>query len=150
MNILYSYIMLGCANQRNWEKFCVDVINKPEWITNQLFIDNTMRLENIEYLENEIETILILCESTYWLDRCEKAGVPAGPINRFDTCYWENENYWNSNHFLETPGEIRTPAPLLGEHTEQIIATLNFSKDEVDLFEKKGIIKSFSNTIAAT
>jgi crotonobetainyl-CoA:carnitine CoA-transferase CaiB-like acyl-CoA transferase len=164
-----SYIMLGCANQRTWEKFCSEVVEMPEWITDPLFIDNTKRMENIDQLENMIESVLIRQESTYWLDRCEKAGVPAGPINRFDEAlqdphYLERGMIKEMEHpvigkmkmigiptiFSETPGEIRTPAPLLGQHTEQILASLHFSKDEANLLEKKGVIKSFANTIAAT
>src|SRR5699024_10440375 len=26
-----GYLVLGCANQRTWERFCNDVVNKPEW-----------------------------------------------------------------------------------------------------------------------
>ncbi|MCQ6279594.1 CaiB/BaiF CoA-transferase family protein [Bacillus sp. EB600] len=164
-----SYLMLGCANQRNWEKFCIDVIEKPEWIKNPLFIDNAKRMENIEVLESEIESVLVLQDNNYWLTRCEKAGVPAGPINTFDEAmkdphYLERGMIQEIEHpvigkmktvgiptfFSETPGEIRTPAPLLGQHTDQILSALNFSDAEIEQFEKKGVTKSSSHKISAT
>lgn len=164
-----SYLMLGCANQRNWEKFCEDVIEKPEWIENPLFIDNAKRMENIDHLEQEIESILVLEDNIYWLTCCENAGVPAGPINRFDEAlqdphYLERGMVQEIEHpvvgkmkmigiptfFSETPGEIRTAPPLLGEHTEEILSNINYSKEKIDQLVKKGVTKTSSQMISST
>jgi crotonobetainyl-CoA:carnitine CoA-transferase CaiB-like acyl-CoA transferase len=40
----------------------------------------------------------------------------------------------------ETPGEIRTRAPLLGEHTDEVLRELAFSDAEITVFRDSGVI----------
>jgi len=40
----------------------------------------------------------------------------------------------------ETPGAIRTPAPKLGEHTEEVLGDLGYSRSEIEAFREKKII----------
>jgi crotonobetainyl-CoA:carnitine CoA-transferase CaiB-like acyl-CoA transferase len=42
--------------------------------------------------------------------------------------------------FSETPGEIRTPPPRPGEHTELILRSIGYSQDEINWFKKKAVI----------
>lgn len=163
-----SYMMIGCANQRTWEKLCMDVLNKPEWIHDPRYIDVSCRIKNIDLLENEIESILLQHESQYWVDRCEQAGVPAGPINRFDEAlndphYLARDMIAEINHpvignmkmigiptkFSETPGEIRSPSPLLGEHTNEVLSDLGFTEQDISIFEENNVIKSYSNRVSS-
>jgi crotonobetainyl-CoA:carnitine CoA-transferase CaiB-like acyl-CoA transferase len=161
-----SYMMLGCANTRNWEKFCTDVIEMPHWIGDPRYLDNALRQKNIEDLEREIEEILIQHDTSYWLDRCDKEGVPAGPINRFDEAlndphYLARGMVQEVDHpvigkmkmvgiptkFSETPGEIRSPAPLLGQHTEEILTSLGLTKEEQEQLENKNVIAALPKTL---
>ena len=43
--------------------------------------------------------------------------------------------------FSETPGEIRMPAPEIGEHTEEILGELGFAQEEIDHLRKMGVIR---------
>ena len=43
--------------------------------------------------------------------------------------------------FSETPGEIRMPAPEIGEHTEEILGELGFAQEEIDRLRKMGVIR---------
>lgn len=43
--------------------------------------------------------------------------------------------------FSETPGEIRMPAPEIGEHTEEILGQLGFAQEEIDHLRKMGVIR---------
>jgi len=40
----------------------------------------------------------------------------------------------------ETPGSIRTRAPGYGEHTKEILRSLNYSKQEIETLRKKAVI----------
>jgi crotonobetainyl-CoA:carnitine CoA-transferase CaiB-like acyl-CoA transferase len=40
----------------------------------------------------------------------------------------------------QTPGDIRTPAPKLGEHTEDVLLDIGFSAAEIAGFRQKGIV----------
>jgi crotonobetainyl-CoA:carnitine CoA-transferase CaiB-like acyl-CoA transferase len=43
--------------------------------------------------------------------------------------------------FSETPGEIRRPAPEIGEHTEEILGELGYAQEEIDRLRKMGVIR---------
>ncbi|WP_085522248.1 CaiB/BaiF CoA transferase family protein [Tuberibacillus sp. Marseille-P3662] len=163
-----GYIMLGCANQRTWEKFCHHVIEQPQWIEDDRFLTNTDRHHNVEALEALIEQILVNQDSIYWLDKCEDAGVPAGPINNFaeavqDPHYNERDMIQELDHpvmgkmktigipskFSETPGKISTPAPTLGQHTEEVLASLGIEKEQFEQLREQKVVtdSTFDNTL---
>src|SRR5918999_5994783 len=51
-------IFLGVQNEREWERFCEAVLRRPEMAGDELFDDNSRRVENREVLEEEISAIL--------------------------------------------------------------------------------------------
>ncbi|MED1438429.1 CoA transferase [Aeribacillus composti] len=159
-----SYMIIGCANQRTWEKLCLEVLNKPEWIEDERYKTNSLRHEHVEELEREIEEITTTRDASYWINKCELAGVPAGPINNFAEAV-NNEHYLaremiqelehsvigkmkvigSPTKFSETKVKIEKPAPLLGEHTEEVLSKLNYSKEEIQTLIEKGVVSQYSH-----
>jgi crotonobetainyl-CoA:carnitine CoA-transferase CaiB-like acyl-CoA transferase len=158
-----AFMVIGCANQRTWERFCTDVLNKPEWIEDERYKTNSKRNENVETLEREIEEITSQREASYWISKCELAGVPAGPINNFaealsDEHYLARDMIKELEHpligtmkvigsptkFSETQVEIMKASPLLGEHTVEVLESLGYSKEKIHSLEKYGIIKQWN------
>jgi crotonobetainyl-CoA:carnitine CoA-transferase CaiB-like acyl-CoA transferase len=43
--------------------------------------------------------------------------------------------------FSETPGEARTPAPDMGEHTEEILEGLGYNRERIERLRKEGVIR---------
>jgi crotonobetainyl-CoA:carnitine CoA-transferase CaiB-like acyl-CoA transferase len=43
--------------------------------------------------------------------------------------------------FSETPGEIRNPAPEIGQHTEEILQGLGYNKNRIEQLRKEGVIR---------
>ncbi len=43
--------------------------------------------------------------------------------------------------FSETPGEVRCPAPEIGEHTEEILEGLGYHREKIDRLRKEGVIR---------
>jgi formyl-CoA transferase len=39
-----------------------------------------------------------------------------------------------------TPGAVRTPAPKLGEHTDEVLSALGYSRDEISRLREKRIV----------
>jgi formyl-CoA transferase len=155
-----GYIMVGCANQRTWERFCNGVVGKPEWIKDDRFNTNPERNANVEELEAAIEEVFAAENSSYWLQKCEEAGVPAGPINNFgeamqDPQYLARDMIVEVEHpiigkmkvigiptkFSETPGQIRTAAPTFGQHTDEVLASLGLSEEQLCNLRDKQVIK---------
>jgi len=46
----------------------------------------------------------------------------------------------------ETPGSVRSPAPLLGEHTREVLRQrLALADDEIARLERAGVIRNYGN-----
>ncbi|WP_286903227.1 CaiB/BaiF CoA transferase family protein [Vreelandella sedimenti] len=155
-----GYIMLGCANQRTWERFCQDVLAREDLMEDPRFLTNSDRGQNVEELEAVLEAIMVDLGMNHWLELCDKAGVPAGPINNFaqamqDEHYLARGMVQEMDHpvigkmktigfpskFSRTPSQIRSPAPLFGQHTDEVLDTLGISSEQLETLRAEGCIK---------
>jgi len=155
-----GYLMLGCANQRTWERLCRDVIAREDLLGDERFVTNSDRARNVEVLEDLLEGILSQQPMKHWLDLCDTAGVPAGPINDFaqamhDEHYLARGMVQQVNHpvigemktigfptkFSRTPLEIRRPAPLFAEHTDEVLHGIGMSDEDIGSLRSEGCIR---------
>ncbi|AHL74555.1 CoA-transferase [Stutzerimonas stutzeri] len=154
-----GYLMLGCANQRTWERLCRDVIAREDLLADERFVTNSDRARNVEALEEILEQILSQQPMQHWLGLCETAGVPAGPINDFaqamhDEHYLERGMVQEVSHpvigtmktigfpakFSRTPSQIRRPAPLFAEHTDEVLHGIGMSDADIGSLRSEGCI----------
>lgn len=146
-----GYVVVGAGNQKLWENFCRNVVNKPEWISDPRFGKVSDRIHHADDLEKIMEEVLMQQETGYWVDKMEQAGVPGGPINSYDQAL-------NDPHFLArdmvvevqhpkagrmktlgipakmsgTPGQIRRAAPVFGQDTDEVLKDLlSLSEQEI-------------------
>ena len=145
-----GHINVGAPNQSNWERFA-NAIERSDLVTRNEFKDNASRLVNRESLETELELTLTTKNSSEWLEVLEKSGVPAGPI--LNSCeVWNDPQVEARNmkvtldhptagkithiglaaKLYNTPGRITKPAPLLGEHTREILVDAGYSKKNIE------------------
>jgi crotonobetainyl-CoA:carnitine CoA-transferase CaiB-like acyl-CoA transferase len=154
-----GYLMLGCANQRTWERFCQDVVNRPEWMEDRRFVTNQDRRQNVEALEALIEEILAADTTENWLARCDAAGVPAGPVNTFEQALQDKhyqargmvqsfqhptlgkvDTLGFASKFSSTPQEIRQPAPLFAQHTDEVLEELGLDASRIAALRAGGAV----------
>ncbi|WP_313500119.1 CaiB/BaiF CoA transferase family protein [Stutzerimonas nitrititolerans] len=155
-----GYLMLGCANQRTWERLCRDVIGREDLLADERFVTNSDRARNVEALEGILEDILSRQPIAHWLECCDAAGVPAGPINDFaqamqDEHYLARGMVQEVEHpvvgrmktigfpfkFSRTPLQIRRPAPLFAEHTDEVLQGIGLSDEEIRGLRDEGCIR---------
>ena len=101
--------------------------------------------------------------SAQWIADFEAAGVPAGPINRIgdmlaDPQVLAREMVLEVEHpragrmktlgalikFSATSAKVERPAPLLGEHTREVLESIGFSAADIARLEGEGAIVSAS------
>ncbi|CAH0035291.1 unnamed protein product [Clonostachys rhizophaga] len=132
-------IMIGGANDRLFGVLC-QCLGKPEWAADERFATNSSRVANRTVLEKWIEDITMTRPTQAWLDRFEGTGLPYAKVNDLkDTLehpqVTERGMVKEIDHVaigklkvLNSPVKysrsgpsIRSPPPLLGEHTRDVL-----------------------------
>ena len=153
-----GWINVGGANQSNWERI-VRVIGQPELAADPRFLTNTDRMRNLAELTPLLAATLKAKPSAHWLREFEAAGVPVGPVNKIgemlaDPQVAAREMVVEVDHpragrvktlgtpikFSDTPGSVARAAPLLGEHSREVLAQLGYSGDEIDALQRAGAV----------
>jgi crotonobetainyl-CoA:carnitine CoA-transferase CaiB-like acyl-CoA transferase len=134
-----SYLIVAVGNDSQFRAFC-EVLSRPEWGQDPLFSTNRQRTINRAVLVPLMEAVMAEHTRDHWLAALEKVGVPSGPIQTLDQVFEHPQvkarQVWrtlphplaglspttaNPIHFSATPIEYRRHAPLLGEHTDEVI-----------------------------
>ena len=151
-------INIAVAGEQIWQRFA-DALGKPEWKDDERFSINEARSDNRDILNAEIEAITTTNSTTYWVSALNEAGVPAGEINSIDQVF-DNAQVRHlglaqdvTSHergatelvgqpiiMSRTPSKIAAPSPLAGAHSEDILMALNYTKDQIEILRKNGVI----------
>ncbi len=154
-----SWIIIPIGNDKLWARFCVaiereDLIQTPKFKTNPLRTKSRKELASI--LQEEIR------EKTTkeWTHIFKKEGLPYSPINNIkQICEDPHIKYrkmlveidqpgigkmkiaGSPFHLSETPGEVYSHAPRLGEHSEEILSNiLKYSIEKISALKEEGVI----------
>ena len=136
------------------EKFWIavtDAIGQPELRKDPRFVDRNARHDNYHELDAILKGALITKTRDEWFEILTAADIPHGPIHGFDTVFADPQvehlgivteipmdegdrpyrQVGPSLALSDTPIAATMRAPLLGEHTEEILGSAGFSYDEI-------------------
>ena len=162
MDLIYEtrtgYITAGAVSDQEWRGLC-QALRKPEWIEDPRFATTANRFRNVD-----VRKKLTAAELRHWerdeiLARLDAEGVPSAPLlTRMDLLDHEqvavNDTigiYEFAGHgqirlarppasFEDTPSGIRAAAPLLGEHSGEVLQGLGYSAADVRLLVDQGVV----------
>jgi formyl-CoA transferase len=144
-----GYITVGAATDALFQRLCV-VLGHPEWTAEPDFADNTTRVRHRAALAARIESVTSHQPRREWIARLDAAGVPCGPINDYRAAFDDPQvrargMVVNVDHptlgairtlgspvkMSETPPVVDRRAPLLGEHTQEVLREAGCSASEI-------------------
>jgi len=154
-----KYLTIAVGNEEIWKRFCrvlglEKLIDDPEFATNQ------KRVQNREKLVSILNEIFLTKKRDEWIDLLLKHDIPCGPVNTVDEVFRDPQIFERNMltevklptgeviqqigipiKFSEIHLTIRSPPPLLGQHTEEVLKNLlNMSAEEINQLKEKGVI----------
>ncbi|RLB31750.1 MAG: hypothetical protein DRH11_12860 [Deltaproteobacteria bacterium] len=154
-----KWVSIAILTEEEWAAFC-KAIGDPPWTKREEFADSYKRFLNRKELDKLIGEWTREKTSYEVMEILQKAGVAAAPCadteeRYFDPHFQERQNIVEVEHpatgvdfipnvvckLSETPGEIRRPAPMLGEHNDYVYGELlGLSKEEVEKLAEEKVI----------
>jgi crotonobetainyl-CoA:carnitine CoA-transferase CaiB-like acyl-CoA transferase len=154
-----GYLMVAVGNDSMWQRFA-PLIGVPELAHNARFATNPDRVVNRAELIPLVEAALAPRTSAEWAAELSRAGIPAGAINTVDRALaypqvLARDMVLTAEHptagTLRMPGSpvklsghtatVRRPPPLLGEHTDEVLAELGYSTADVASLHERGVVR---------
>ena len=143
----------------NFIKYC-KVIKRGDLTKDPRFRTNPLRTKNKKKLIPILDTEMAKKTRQEWSTIFDTADLPYSPINNMkEICEDPHIKYremlvdidqpragrmkiaGSPIHLSETPGKVYAPAPLLGEHSEEVLKNiLGYSQEEIDELKKERII----------
>lgn len=153
-----GYITVGAANDRIFRRLC-DALGHPEWADDPDHRDDEHRVRHRVALVARIEAVMASRPRAHWLALLEARDVPCGPINNYEEVMTDphilaRELVVETDH--PTLGRIKTlgtplklsdtpltpgrPAPLLGQHTDEVLGEVGFTAEAIAELRRVGAV----------
>ena len=151
-----GHFVMGATSQKLWKQLC-GVLHRQDLLVDPRFTTVSLRLANRKVLIEALEVSFMTRTSTEWIDSLLEVGIPAGPILSYPEAF-ESEHGRHRNMCMEidhpvegkvpnigfavklsgTPQQVRMHPPLLGEHTQAILAEMGMEAAEQADLQKQG------------
>jgi CoA:oxalate CoA-transferase len=148
---------IACGNEAMWKKF-VMAIGRPELGADERFKGTGRRVKNRDALSEEINRALAPHPAEYWIELLNREGIPSGPILTIEEMFKHPQTaaremilklkHPELGEYLTTglaakleatPGKITRP-PLVGEHTDEVLAAHGYSAEDLNRLRAAAVI----------
>ena len=151
-------LMIAIGNDSLWRKFAV-AIGRPDLGDNPDYTTNELRAAHRDELIGSLSRVFKERTTDAWLEQLTQGGVPVSPIQSVadvvkDPHAAARDMFVKLQHptvgevtvtgipikFSETPGEVVTPPPTLGQHSEEVLLELGYCQDDIAELQKNNIV----------
>ncbi len=152
-----GYMNIAVFGSKIWERFC-NILGAPEWIADPRYHDKPARSVNRDALNAEINRRLAAYDRSHWITQLNDGGVACGLISNMrevleepqighlgmikdvvSTRMGPQKMVGQPMQLQRTPMTIARSAPRRGEHTEEVLAELGISADEIAYMKTTGV-----------
>ena len=153
-----GYVTVAANNPRSWIQLCT-TLGREELATDPRFESNDSRMANTADLVEELESTLVTKPTDEWMDLFIADGIASGPIRTYDEVLtgehtMAREMVITMQHPVEgrisalatpvkldaTPATIGRAAPLLGQHTDEVLTAAGYTAAQIDDFRARGVV----------
>ncbi|HEV2358671.1 MAG TPA: CoA transferase [bacterium] len=143
------WFLVAVGTDAQWRRLC-RTLSLPQG-TDERFATNAGRVVHRDELVTDLTRWFAAAPAAAWIDRLESAGVPAGPVRDLaevfadaqvqalgldaalpHPAYGSLRTIGTPFALSDTPGALRLPPPLLGQHTDEVLAELGYSRADVE------------------
>jgi formyl-CoA transferase len=146
-------IIIAVGNDRQFARLAA-ICGHPEWPADERFATNGARVANRSEMVRLVSAAIAGKPAAEWLEQLESAGIPAGPINTLTQALADVQ----AQHrrmvrtiagipLVGSPVRVDSeradsdlPPPALGEHTDEVLASLNVEPGAVARLRSSGIV----------
>ena len=156
-----KYVSIGCLEPWFWENLC-RALGKEEYISYCISPEHFLHKpegEKWEEISSYLKQVFLTRTRDEWFDFLADKDVPVGKVYTFDEVFndpqvlhrqmvleIDHPTLGKVKHpgiaikLSETPGKVRSLAPIFGEHTEEILHELSYNKSQIEELRQSGII----------
>lgn len=151
-------VILVVGNDSQFAKLC-QVFDQNDWVLDERFATNAQRVRNIGILSALLRDKFALWEREKLITALDQVGVPCGPINSVADVFLEPQvkaremlryvphpsgvdvpQVGSPMRFADTPLQTQSAPPLLGQHSDEILAELGYSTVRIEALRIAGAI----------
>ena len=154
-----GYLILAVGNDPTFERFC-KAFGQEALLADPRFATNPIRVQNRQLVTDTLTPVMKSKTTAEWIDALEALKIGCGPINTLEQVFADPhvqaremvvEMAHGSGETVKvianpvklsaTPPSYRSPPPVLGEHTEDVLASvLKMSASDIAALKEKGIL----------
>lgn len=154
-----GWVNVGASNAATWLRL-TEALDLPELRDDPRFAENADRMNHLDELVEVLAPVFAKCTTNEWVSELEEAGVPAGPVASIGEMLEHPQT--RARHMvvdveharlgrvkaLGNPVKLssavesapRRGAPMLGEHTLEVLLEAGWAKDQVTRLEREGTV----------
>ncbi len=154
-----GYIVLSVGNDPTFKRFCENFA-LTHLLEDERFATNAARVQNRQLVTDILTPVMRQHDTGWWVERLEALKIGCGPINKLSEVFADPhvqargmvvemrgassamvKVVANPVRLSETPADYRIAPPLLGQHTEEVLAgRLGMSRAEMEALREKGVV----------